>query len=156
MQVQEKCSNSRFYIEVSLWNKQLNTYTQSYSCIEWKHNVFIFFFILRKVFWWSSFKRPPGEERMGSDRGTALGCCQCMLIIVLKSNKMACCFQANGNNPLLISFHIWKSRLSPLASEDSLCHSKKFIWYMKCIWKQNELLQLHLKPSWYGLLDTIF
>lgn len=43
---------------------------------------------------------------MGSDRGTALGCCQCMFIIFLKSNEMASCFQANGNTPLLISFHI--------------------------------------------------
>lgn len=34
---------------------------------------------------------------MGSDRGTALGCCQRMFIIFLKSNKMTSCFQANGN-----------------------------------------------------------
>lgn len=31
---------------------------------------------------------------MGSDRGTALGCCQRMFIIFLKSNKMTSCFQA--------------------------------------------------------------
>lgn len=115
----------RIWYRSSIVNSAINTYTQSYSCIEWKYNVFIVFLILRKVFWWSSFKRPPGEERMGSDRGTALGCCQRMFIIFLKSNKMTSCFQANGNIPLLISFHIWKSILSPLASEISLCHNKK-------------------------------
>lgn len=51
LRVQEKCWNSGFDIELSsIVNSAINTYTQSYSCIEWKYNVFIVFLYLGKCF----------------------------------------------------------------------------------------------------------